>query len=142
MTYDCANTSPRGPENEVVILDGTLPREAKTEDKHQVAEHRGEVRHLSRHRPTIRLLARPGLQRLKGVVRDVSTSGIGLELNQPLEPGTILVLELQGRHVGVSRIQSAVVMNASPLGGDTWLIGCKMKIPFSDFDLQCLLWEG
>jgi len=128
-------------ESEVIILELIFPLHANTVNTYQGDERRSEVRSLGRHRHSIRLLARPGLQRLTAIVRDVSLSGIGLELRHPMEPGTILVLELQGRHVGVSRIQSARVIHATPLNGDTWLIGCKLKFPFSDFDLSCLLWE-
>ena len=54
----------------------------------------------------VRVLAKPSFQAHWAVVRDVSLRGIGLVLSQPLEPGTVLAIQLQRKHTGVSGILS------------------------------------
>jgi hypothetical protein len=75
-------------------------------------------------------------------VRDVSATGIGLLVGQPLKPGAVLVLTLQARDEQLSRPLPVRVMHATPQAGGGWLVGCQFVRRLSAGDLQALLDEG
>jgi hypothetical protein len=102
-------------------------------------EHRSLPRSCSRHRPALRLLTRPGLRRYSALVRDVSQRGIGLLLQQSLEPGTMVVIELPRRHTGFSGILSGQVRHATLQADGCWLVGCSLTRSLSEEELNCLL---
>jgi hypothetical protein len=68
------------------------------------------------------------------IVRNVSTTAIGLFLTHTLEPGTLLDVELRSRFV-VNRV-AQVVHAIKQEGG--WLIGCTLDNPLSASELEAL----
>src|SRR5262249_46087221 len=74
-----------------------------------------------------------GLPRLS-IVRDISTSGIGLFLTRALEPGTLIDVEMPSRCI-VKRI-AQVVHSTKQEGG--WLVGCTLNNPLSAPELDAL----
>jgi hypothetical protein len=74
-------------------------------------------------------------------VRDISATGIGLCVGQPLKPGTGLVINLQSRRQRLSRPLAVRVMHATPLADGTWLLGCQFVRRLSDQDMRELFDE-
>ncbi len=105
-------------------------------------ERRSGERQPCKRRPAIRLLTRPGFQARTAIIVDASACGLGLLLQERLETGTVLALQLRGKHTGLSRILSARVLSASPQADGNWYIDCALSGLFSDEELQSLLWEG
>ena len=108
----------------------------------QETEHALPERQPCKCRHTIRVLARPGFHRYTALIMDVSVCGIGLLIPERLEAGTVLALQLQGRHMGLSRILSARVLSASQHPDGNWYMNCALSSRFSEEELQGLLWEG
>jgi hypothetical protein len=73
------------------------------------------------------------------VVRDVSTRGVGLVLGRRFERGTALAIEIPkiGAYPGDTLL--AKVIHATPLGGGTWLLGCRFVSDLSDDGLMGLM---
>src|SRR2546430_15262988 len=65
-------------------------------------------------RPMVRLLERPSFKCLMAMVANFSARGLGLIFHRPLEPGSVLALQLRRRHHGLSRILSVRVVHATP----------------------------
>jgi hypothetical protein len=74
-------------------------------------------------------------------VRDVSATGIGLRVAQPLELGSVLILTLQAGDHRLSRPLPARVMHATRQEDGGWLLGCRFVRPLSPQDLLALLGE-
>jgi hypothetical protein len=72
-------------------------------------------------------------------VHNLSATGVGLLVDRPFKPGTVLVLGLQTRHRRLSRPLPARVMHASTAEGGKWLVGCQFVRKLSEAELQVLL---
>ena len=68
------------------------------------------------------------------IVKNISANGIGLLLTRPLDPGTLIDVELRSRSI-VTRV--ALVVHSSKQE-DGWLVGCTFNNPLSDPELQQL----
>jgi hypothetical protein len=70
---------------------------------------------------------------------NLSVNGAGLLMNQPLEPGTCILLELEttGRTAPLELGARVVHCDNQPEGA--WLIGCALTEKLSDDDLETLL---
>jgi PilZ domain-containing protein len=75
----------------------------------------------------VRLLARPSFQSFPAFIREFSRRGVGLIFMRPLEPGTLLAMQLRRRQAGISDILTAQVRHATPLGDRYWAIGCRLS---------------
>jgi len=104
-------------------------------------ERRVAVRHVCKRRRPIRIVTRPSFLVRSAVVVDVSVCGLGLVLQERLEPGTIMAIQLQGRHAGISRILSGRIVHATPQTDGSWRIGCALSGRLSEGELQTLLGE-
>ncbi len=62
---------------------------------------------------------------------DISSTGIGLSLTQPIEPGTLLAIDLEG----ISRLLLAHVMHATLQADGRFLVGCEFINPLSEEEL-------
>ncbi len=87
----------------------------------------------------VRLAIRPRFRSFKAYLRDVSASGIAFFLGSPLQPGTVLALQLKAGQPGTSLVRIARVVHATPREG-RWLIGCRLSPPFSAAQLE-KLWD-
>jgi hypothetical protein len=69
------------------------------------------------------------------IVRNVSTTGIGLLLTHALEPGTLVDVDLRSRFI-VNRV-AQVLCSSNKEGG--WFIGRTLDNPLSASELEALL---
>lgn len=131
---------------------------------------RSQERYHCRPRTVIRLAVRPSFRSFPALVHDVSADGIGILLDQPLEPGTVLAVQLHGERPGLSMIRLAHVVNvrrhlpvrnapwikkkplfkglfnfftvssstSRPAEDLIWLIGCRLRPPLSQEELESL----
>jgi hypothetical protein len=72
-------------------------------------------------------------------VQDVSTLGVGVLVNRPLERGTSLVLEMRTKDHSLSYTLPARVAYVIPLTGEMWWLGCAFARPLGEQELQTLL---
>src|SRR4051812_41096086 len=56
-------------------------------------------------------------------VRDISTTGVGLVVKQPLKPGSVLIINLQNRNQQLVRPLSIRVMHSTPVDDKTFIVG-------------------
>ena len=75
-------------------------------------------------------------------VENISTTGIGLRVREPLKPGTVLVIKLQSADHRLSRPLPARVMHATLQSDGSWLVGCQFVRKLSEEDMQALLSVG
>jgi serine/threonine protein kinase len=75
----------------------------------------------------------------KARIKDISARGIGLLMTRRFEPGTVLLLELQGepRPLGPSRLLVRV-MRVKEQSGRQWLVGCQLAYKLCPSELQGL----
>jgi hypothetical protein len=86
----------------------------------------------------IRVAVRPSFHPFPARVRDVFARGIGLLHQAPLEPGTVLALQLRAGVRGTSCIRTARVAHCAPYE-EGWVVGCTVSPPFSEEELEGLL---
>jgi hypothetical protein len=101
----------------------TLPRAEAFTDPGMEVERRAVVRYLcdqeiSYYTPSARL-------RHWARVRNISTGGVGLLLNAPIEPGTALAIEMKTMDPATSLTLPARVVHATKQEGGSWIMGCK-----------------
>jgi hypothetical protein len=102
-------------------------------------DRRGAARHACDGQPFWRIAGEGLPETSVAGVRDVSATGIGLCVKQPLKPGTVFVLTLQADRQRLSRPLPVRVMHATPQADGGWLLGCQFVRRLSDPDLQALL---
>jgi len=73
---------------------------------------------------------------------DISTLGIGLIVEEPFEPRTLLVVELNGEAGGPMRLRLARVRHVTRWGADRWWLGCKLCSEATAEELETLLADG
>jgi hypothetical protein len=105
-------------------------------------ERRATVRYYLLPNPPVRFLARPGFQFGTALLRDVSATGLCLALEQYLEAGTRLVVQLPGRRRGSSLSRTAVVLRVQALDDGRWLAGCQLNPRLSDHEMRELRLDG
>ena len=104
-----------------------------------VPERRRAPRRLILQRCYVRLAGVAGPGGWRGIAYNVSASGIGVALPQPLWPGVSVVVEPCGLAGG--RLLRARVAHVRPLEW-AWLCGCALAEPLSDRDLRAWLTGG
>ena len=106
----------------------TLPRRAGI-------EARTQTRYRCYDRTIVRFAIRPSYQNYFALVHDVSINGIGFLIDRPLEPGTVLALQMLGRLEETTVVRTAQVMHVRrhlPIADAPWV----KKKPW----LKSLLW--
>jgi PilZ domain len=103
------------------------------------AERRRAPRHLIIQRCYVRLAGVAGPGGWRGIAYNISTTGIGVALPEPLWPGVSVVVEPCGLAGG--RPLRARVAHVRPLDW-AWLCGCALAEPLSDRDLRAWLAGG
>jgi hypothetical protein len=73
------------------------------------------------------------------LVRNVSTTGVGLRLSGALSPGGELVVEFTQASALCRRALSAHVVHSTAQEDGTWLVGCRFVAPLNEEDLRALL---
>jgi hypothetical protein len=72
-------------------------------------------------------------------LRAVNSLEIGLVLDEPLEDGCAVAVLSRYASLSDSRILSARVAHAAPLGPWRWLVRCRFSSPLGERELQALL---
>jgi hypothetical protein len=115
----------------------TASSEADTRPEIDV-ERRAAARHTCGCARVVHLAVRPSFRAVRALVANVSAGGLGLTFGRPLDPGTVLAVQVRGRRLGVSLVRVARVIHATQANGN-WRIGCTISPPFSPEELQSLL---
>ncbi len=121
---------------ETAVSEATTPQAAPPGDEVRTAERRSCGRYHYRRQPIVRFLVRPNFQPGRGFLRDLSRHGLALLLTRPLDPGTVLFVQLRGGRRGVTHTQLARVVHAAEQSPGRWLVGCELTCPLSDAQLQ------
>lgn len=106
------------------------------------ADRRGEDRHRCFPRRLVRLLVRPSFRCLPALVADAAADGLGLLMDDRLEVGDVLALEVKAWERGKTQIRSATVIHCTSRPDGFWLVGCRLTNPFTDAELGFLRGEG
>lgn len=77
-----------------------------------------------------------GEKRLAAQVLDVSRDGIGLALPCPVEPGTILGIDLPHRSWRRPRKLLTRVVHTTALADGTWRVGCEFAFRLSESEFR------
>src|SRR5271166_2742892 len=88
---------------------------------------RAAVRRACRHKPMVRVLAKPSFVNLKVRVADVSARGIALIYHRRLKAGTDLAIDLRHDRPELCRILRACVVDALALPRGQWRMCCKFN---------------
>jgi hypothetical protein len=75
-------------------------------------------------------------------VQDISVSGVALLLDRPVEPGTVLTVELCHSDERPPHRVTVRVLHLQPRSRTEWRIGCQFMPDLSDRELQALLPPG
>jgi hypothetical protein len=97
-------------------------------------ERRGAIRHLCGRLTRCRFISLFQCPPWSAVIRDISTTGIGLVINEPPAPGTFLAIDLSDRR----RVGAQVVAVCSQ-GSAGWLVGCVLLRRLTDDEVVDLL---
>jgi hypothetical protein len=71
------------------------------------------------------------------IVRDITSTGIGLLCHRAVEAGTFVALKVDAPDGDIRRIRARVVHLTA--FGDQWLLGCALREPLTPEDLAALL---
>jgi hypothetical protein len=72
-------------------------------------------------------------------VRDISTTGLGLLVDCPLEGGTRLAVEMQLTQDGIGLSLCARVTRCLPRGDGLWTADCEFGAPLRDDEVEVLV---
>jgi hypothetical protein len=89
----------------------------------------------------VHLLARPELQRIEAYLHDFSSGGMGFVTDRAFDIGTLLAVQLQRRHVGLSGTLTAKVRHRRELPSGNWFLGCSLSRKLTDEE-QCSILNG
>jgi hypothetical protein len=112
---------------------------AKSGDKLQEMERRAWVRYSSSQEPLWRFFGMRTEEAWPAKVHDISVTGIGLLIERPLKPRTMLTVNLRGRTHNLSQPMLVRVNHVTGQPDGKWLVGCSFINRLSDDDLQALL---
>ena len=82
-------------------------------------------------------VAAPDYRCRPGIIRDVSRTGVGLVLAEPLPVDTLLAIRPEGA-VRLERVTALRVRHATPLGTGGWLVGCSHAADLDPADMSAL----
>ena len=108
-----------------------------TTDKGPGIDRRAAVRHFVR--PDVTACAPQRTRQWKAIIRDLSTTGIGLILNQSFDAGTELAVELFSPDMALAYTMLTQVAHSLPQANGSCLVGCRFVRELSEEELQNLL---
>jgi hypothetical protein len=91
---------------------------------------------------TCLVVADPAQERWGAQVLNISPSGVGLLTTRPVEPGTLLSVDLESPHGTATRTMLACVVHVTPRTGGETALGCNFIRALSEDDLEALLENG
>lgn len=77
--------------------------------------------------------------RLTARVHDICPGGVGLVVQRPFQPGTVLVLKLHKQVPDAPRVLFARVVHIRPHSRIEWIAGCTFASPLDEEEYQALL---
>lgn len=77
--------------------------------------------------------------RLPAKVRNLSAGGLGLILQRPFQPGTVLVVRFKAEDGGAPGVLFARVVHIRAYSRTEWLAGCAFASPLVEEELEGLL---
>jgi hypothetical protein len=105
------------------------------------AERRRFVRYCCAPYPRVRSLVQPEMQFREGLLKDVSTRGLCLILDDAPGVGKGLVVQLPGRQRGTSLCRVVQVKHVESDYAGRWLVGCEIRTALSNEQLRLLAEE-
>jgi hypothetical protein len=72
------------------------------------------------------------------LVRDVSTSGIGIVSSRRFERGTLLLIEIQGSTEEVPPLLVGKVAHVTARSSGDWLVGCELARALTEDEVRAL----
>jgi hypothetical protein len=102
-------------------------------------ERRAAVRYSLARQVPCHLLATGRFESAWARIADLSAVGVGLQVGRPIEPGTVLSVELHGVAMVVPRTLTAQVVWTEERPGAVWAVGCRLLERLSDDELRRLL---
>jgi len=119
------------------VPDPTLERPPQQLQRPPGAERRGCPRYACGRGWRVRYVVRPSFHSARGLIRDISASGVCLVVGRRLEPGTVLLLQLPSGPTRLARVVR--VRDPRWWGWPTgWVVGCRFATPLGDLDLTLL----
>jgi hypothetical protein len=107
--------------------------------RHAWIKRRAEVRYSCGPATAGKLVRNGDSQQQHAWVLNLSATGVGLLLNEPLEPETKIVVHLKSTATGrLFELSARVVHNTAQAAGD-WLVGCELATRLGLDDLEALL---
>jgi PilZ domain len=103
------------------------------------ADRRDAERHACALQPFWHIAGASQVDATRATIRDVSATGIGLRIQQPIKPGTVLIITLQTLDQRFSRPLPVRVMHAAMQAEGDWLVGCRFVRVLSVHDLRELV---
>ena len=101
-------------------------------------ERRGSERHAASIEALTRPLEAQDTLWWGAVVRDISTTGLGLSLCYPFRPGTYLAVDVQSASGGGRTFLTRVIHVQDKADG-TWHLGCEFVKKLTDSDLEMII---
>jgi hypothetical protein len=105
----------------------------------QSSERRVAIRYTLCRDGTCRPALANGTRGIPAWWADISTDGIGLIVEEPFEPRTMLVVELDGEAGSALRLRLARVRYVTNWGPRRWWLGCTLSSALTPEELQALL---
>jgi hypothetical protein len=120
-------------------LDGRCVRAFGNEGKPETsAEQRGWIRYDCALKAECQIASDPEKKIYPVEVVNISAGGIGLQVHQPVEAGTLLSLKLASTNSHQERTILACVVHVVPREG-TWQLGCNFIRELNEADLEALV---
>jgi PilZ domain len=83
-------------------------------------------------------MVRPGLLSYQAHLHNFTNTGLGLAVQQPFDPGTVLAIQLRIAKTGLSCVLSATVVRCQQEATGDWFLGCKLSRPLNDEETRAL----
>jgi hypothetical protein len=101
-----------------------------------VTERRTAERYPSDLLTSVHPLALPKKESVAAMVKDVSTGGISLVIRYRFEPGTLLVIDIDGASDSGAHPLLGRVVHTTPRADGRWVLGCALRRQLSAEQLQ------
>jgi hypothetical protein len=130
------------------ILGCTFARELGEEDleafgahrqRHEPSDQRTWVRYACAMKASYQAIAGADTAPRPAKVVNVSASGVGLVVGEPVENGTLLSVELQAADGKYTRTMLSCVVHVAAQAAGEWALGCNFLRSLSEEDLKALL---
>jgi c-di-GMP-binding flagellar brake protein YcgR len=104
--------------------------------KHEAGDQRQWVRFATNVTASYQIITAADLRKLPTEVLNISATGIGLVVTQPIPIGSLLSLELHGANGAAERTMLACVVHVTGRAEGEWALGCNFIRSLSENDLR------